>query len=154
MAKKITIYLWKNSWPNLVKAPQRTCGYLMTNDSSLRAQQIQTRGNFFYIFGNKNDVWFIYNGSWTEWSTIWAGIIRVISKSNERAAQVRFEITNMIPYQNCTTRGSITTLLHPFWNCPNTGLGQFKHFIDAVMSRSEIKFMSFFFFWGGGGSKS
>ena len=34
--------------------------------------------------------------------------------SNERAAQVRFEITNMIPYQNCTTRGSITTLLHPF----------------------------------------
>ena len=29
----------------------------------------------------------------------------------------------------------MTTLLHPFWNCPNTGLGQFKYFIDAVLSR-------------------
>ena len=48
--------------------------------------------------------------------------------------------------QNCTTRGSITTLLHPFWNRPNTGLGQFKYFIDAVLSRSEIKFIHF---WGG-----
>ena len=41
-------------------------------------------------------------------------IIRVISKSNERAARVRFEITSMISDQNCTTRSSITTLLHPF----------------------------------------
>ena len=69
----------------------------------------------------------------------------MISKSNERAAQVRFEITRMISDQNCTTRGSITTLLHPFQNCRlNTGLGQFKHFIDAILSRSEIKFMSIF----------
>ena len=29
---------------------------------------------------------------------------RVISKSNERAARVRFEITSMISDQNCTTR--------------------------------------------------
>ena len=81
----------------------------------------------------------IYNGNWTEWSAIWAEIIRVISKSNERAARVRFEITSMISDQNCTTRGSITTLLHPFWNRPNTGLGQFKYFINAVGSRFEIK---------------
>ena len=85
----------------------------------------------------------IDNGNWTEQSAIWAEIIRVISKSNECAAQVRFEITSMISDQNCTTRGSITTLLHPFWNRPNTGLGQFKHFIDAVLSGSEIKFIHF-----------
>ena len=43
-------------------------------------------------------------------------IIRVISKSNERAARVRFEITSMISDQTCTTRSSITTLLDPFLN--------------------------------------
>ena len=84
-----------------------------------------------------------------EGSAIWAEIIRMISKSNERAAWVQFEITSMISDQNYTTRGSITTLLHPFWNHPNTGLGHFKHFIDAVLSRTEIKFIHFFF--GGGG---
>ena len=55
-------------------------------------------------------------GNWTEWSAIWSEIIRVISKSNERAAGVRFEITSMISDQNCTTQSSITTLLHPFWD--------------------------------------
>ena len=88
-----------------------------------------------------SDLTLIYNGNWTEWSEIWAEITRVISKSNERAALVRFEITSTISDQNCSTRGSITTLLHPFWNCPNTGLGQFKHFIDAVLSRFEIWFV-------------
>ena len=73
----------------------------------------------------------INNGNWTEWSAIWSEMIRVISKSNERAARVRFEITSMISDQNCTTRSSITTLLNPFWNRPNTGLGQFKYFINA-----------------------
>ena len=85
----------------------------------------------------------ICNGNWTEWSAIWAEIIRVISKLNERAARVRFEITSMISDQNCTTRGSITTLLHPYWNRPNTGLGQFKYFINAILSRFEIKFIHF-----------
>ena len=85
----------------------------------------------------------VNNGNWTERSAIWAEIIRVISKSNEHAARVRFEITSMISDQNCTTRNSITTLLHPFWNHPNTGLGQFKYFIDAVLSQSEIKFIHF-----------
>ena len=89
----------------------------------------------------------IKNGNWTEWSEIWAEIIRVISKSNERAAaRVRFEITSMILDQNCTAQGSITILLHPFWNRPNIGLGQFKYFIDAVLSWFEIKFIHF---WGG-----
>ena len=55
----------------------------------------------------------INNGNRTEWSAIWSEIIRVISKSNERAARVRFEITSMTSDQNCTTRSSITTLLHP-----------------------------------------
>ena len=58
----------------------------------------------------------LYNGNWTEWSAIWSEIIRVISKSNERAARVWFQITSMISDQNCTTRSSIATLLHPFWN--------------------------------------
>ena len=49
-----------------------------------------------------------------EESAIWAEIIRMISKSNERAARVRFEITSMISDQNYMTRGSITTLSHPF----------------------------------------
>ena len=58
----------------------------------------------------------VNNGNWTELSAIWSEIIRVISKSNERAARVRFEITSMISDQNCTTLSSITVLLHPFWN--------------------------------------
>ena len=90
--------------------------------------------------------WVINNGNWTEWSAIWAEIIRVISKSIKRTARVRFEITSIISDQNCTTQGSITTLLHPFWNSSNTGLGQFKYFIDAVLSWFEIKFIHF---WGG-----
>ena len=40
----------------------------------------------------------------------------VISKSNECTAPVQFEITNMISDKNCTTRSSITTLLHPIGN--------------------------------------
>ena len=50
--------------------------------------------------------------------------------------------------QNCMTRGSITTLLYPFRNRLNTRLGQFKYFIDALLSQFEIKFIHFF--WGGG----
>ena len=83
------------------------------------------------------------NGNWTEWSAIWAEIVRVISKSNELAVRVQFEITSMIADQICTTRSSITTLLHPFWNRP--------HFIDVVVSWFEVKFIHFFFF---GGDKS
>ena len=92
----------------------------------------------------------INNGNWTEWSAIWAEIMRVISKLNEHAARVRFEITSMILDQNCTTRGSITTLLNPFWNRPNKGLGQFKYFINTILSRFEIKFIHFL----GGKNKS
>ena len=43
--------------------------------------------------------------------------------------------------KNCTTQGSITTLLHPVWNRPNTGLGHFNYFIDTVLSQFEIKFI-------------
>ena len=85
----------------------------------------------------------IYNGNWTEWNAIWAEIIRVISKLNLHAVRVQFEITSMISNQNCMTRGSITTLLHPFWNRPNSGFGQFKYFIDVVLSWFEIKFIHF-----------
>ena len=57
----------------------------------------------------------------------------MISKLNECAASD----------QNCTTRGSITTLLHSFWNFPNTRLGQFKYSIDAALSQFEIKLIHF-----------
>ena len=56
----------------------------------------------------------MHNGNLTEWSAIWAEILCVISKSNERTARVLFEIISMISDQNCTAQGSITTLLHPF----------------------------------------
>ena len=42
------------------------------------------------------------------------------------------------------TRFNYQTLLHPFWNRSNTGLGQFKNFIDAIRSWFEIKFIHFF----------
>ena len=80
-------------------------------------------------FNKSNTALGINNGNWTKWSAILA------------------EITSMILDQNCTTWGSVTTLLHPFWNCPNTGLGQFLYFIDTVLSRFEIKLI----YLGGGG---
>ena len=86
----------------------------------------------------------VYNGNWTERSAIWAEIIRVISKSNRRIAWVCFEITRMISDQNCTTRGSITTLLHPFWNHPNIFLMQYW---------AGLKLNSSNFFLGGGGGE-
>ena len=49
---------------------------------------------FDIVIKTKSNV--VYSGNWTEWSAIWSEIIRVISKSNERAARVRFEITSMI----------------------------------------------------------
>ena len=89
----------------------------------------------------------INNGNWTNWGECNLGWNHMRDFQIE---WVRFEITSMISDQNYTTRGSITTLSHLFWNHPNTGLGHFKHFIDAVLSRTEIKFIHFFF-WGGGG---
>ena len=83
-------------------------------------------------FNKSNIALGINNGNWTEWSAILA------------------EITSMILEQNCTTWGSITTLLHPFWNCPNTELGQFLYFIDTVLSRFEIKLIHL----GGGGGEN
>ena len=38
----------------------------------------------------------ISNSNWTEWSTIQGVIMRVISKSDEREARGRFEITSTI----------------------------------------------------------
>ena len=38
----------------------------------------------------------ISNSNWTEWSTIQGVIARVISKSDEREARSRFEITSTI----------------------------------------------------------
>ena len=56
----------------------------------------------------------INNGHCTEWSAIWSEIKRVITKSHDREAGVRFVITSLISDQNCTTRSAISTLLHSF----------------------------------------
>ena len=106
-------------------------------------QNYLPRGQILTFCFKRLNMLMIHNGNWTEWSAVWAEIIRVISKSNERPARVRVIITSMISDQNCMTRGSITTLLHPFWNHPNTGPGKFKYFIDVSLSWSEIKFIHF-----------
>ena len=60
---------------------------------------------------DSNPTWFIMwpihlvgNANWTAWSAIWSEILHLISKSNERATLVKFEINrSMISDQNCTT---------------------------------------------------
>ena len=56
----------------------------------------------------------INNGNCIEWNAIWSEIKRVITKSHDREAGVRFVITSLISDQNCTTRSAISTLLHSF----------------------------------------
>ena len=71
----------------------------------------------------------------------------MISKLNEHAALVRFEITSMISDQNCTTQGSITTLLHPFWNSSNkyrTWSVQIFYWSSTELVWNQIQL----FFWG------
>ena len=58
---------------------------------------------------------------------IWSKIIRVISKSDERAGRVPFEIASMISDQNCTTRSSITT-----YEC-------FIHLVAGLQKRGNKK---------------
>ena len=65
---------------------------------------------------------------------------------NLRCALVQFWNHTYDFSPNSTPLSSITTSLQPFWNRPNTGLGQFKCFIDAVLSWFEIKFIHFL--WG------
>ena len=70
---------------------------------------------------------------------------------NRLSAQREFDLKSQVwSPTKIARRDSITTLLRPFWNRPNTGLGHFKYFIDAALSRFEIKFINFL----GGKSKS
>ena len=89
----------------------------------------------FYSFSIFRQGGPVNNGNWTEWSTVWAGIVRVIWNHKYGFRP------------NCTTGGQLPFLLYPFWNCSNNGLAQFRYFIDAVLSRFEITFI--LFFWGG-----
>ena len=84
----------------------------------------------------------INNGNWTEWIAIWSKIIRVISKSNERVARVRFEITSMISDQNCTPLSSIATLLDPFWSRTIFGEKQLQSFGNS--SCKILRTMTFY----------
>ncbi len=56
----------------------------------------------------------INNGNCTEWRAIWSEIKRVITKSHDRGAGVRFVSTSLISDQNRPTRSAITTLLYSF----------------------------------------
>ena len=66
---------------------------------------------------------------------------------NRTSAQRKFDLKSQVWSQTKIARHEVQLqLLHPFWNSPNTGIGQFKYFIDADLSRSEINFIHF---WGG-----
>ena len=86
----------------------------------------------FYSFSIFRQGGPVNNGNWTEWSTVWAGIVRVIWNH-------KYDFR-----PNCTTGGQLPFLLYPFWNCSNNGLAQFRYFIDAVLRRFEITFILFF----------
>ena len=66
---------------------------------------------------------------------------------NRTSAQRKFDLKSQVWSQTKIARHEVQLqLLHPFWNSPNTGVGQVKYFIDADLSRSEINFIHF---WGG-----
>ena len=75
-------------------------------------EKLKVQELIFYV--RLCSVCYIYNGNCTEWSAIWSEIKRVITKSHDREAGVRFVITSLISDQNCTTRSAISTLLHSF----------------------------------------
>ena len=95
----------------------------------------------------------INNGNWTEWSAIWAEIIRVISKSIECAARVRFEITIWFP-----TKVAWHEVQLPLYYI-HFEIAQIQDLVTSNISLmqywADLK-LNFFFFWGvgGGGSKS
>ena len=64
----------------------------------------------FFVFFNCNSSQksLISNGNRTEWSPIWSIIIRVITKSDDRAAGVRFVYHKYDYRPNWTRRSSIT----------------------------------------------
>ena len=127
----------------------RSASSIWNHKYDFRPKLRDTRFNYHFITcilkSPRYRTWSVQVFHWCSAEPVWNQIIHIfgISKSNKCAARVRFEITSMISDQNCATRGSITTLLHPFWNRPNTGLDQFKYFVDAVLSRFEIKFIHF-----------
>ena len=53
-----------------------------------------------------------YYGNWTEWSAIWSEIIRVISKSNERAAQREFDLKSQVWFQTKIARPEVQLPLY------------------------------------------
>ena len=60
-------------------------------------EQVMFKDKYLSIFSRQMEaIGSISNGNWTEWRTIQGVIERVISKSDEREARGRFEITNTI----------------------------------------------------------
>ena len=66
------------------------------SDNNLASKLVGNRSFFKPLTIEKIVIFMISNSNWTEWSTIQAVIGRVISKSAEREAQGRFEITSTI----------------------------------------------------------
>ena len=62
----------------------------------------------FNILDDQKRITTINNGNRTEWSPIRSVIIRVITKSDDRAAGVRFVYHEYDYRQNWTTRSSVT----------------------------------------------
>ena len=112
-----TIFIDLLGWSNGQRQINNCAGLMILlisiyNGRSLRSQMSKIL--IHWIYGYHRDK--IKNGYWTSSRVIWSEIIRVIWKSDKRAARVRFEVTIVISDQNCTTRSSVTTLLQLFWN--------------------------------------
>ena len=67
---------------------------------------------------------------------------------NRMSAQRKFNLKSLVWFQTKIARHEVQSPLYciHFEIAQNTGLGQFKHFIDAVLSGSELNSCTF---WGG-----
>ena len=127
----------RSVWPGLnrEKAMWRSCFFFQSFrqiENKLKRQQIN-------------------NGEWPEWSAVWAEIIGVISKLNERAARVRFQTRSPCFRPKLHDRSSITTLLDPFWNrtCNLTAYARTTRFLLVPVfieaSYQTMTFLSYIF---------
>ena len=94
--------------------------YFLLNDISFRftysdffkftaePRQLAFPSAFFSVNKRLKNHKIMSNGNRTEWSPIWSVIIRVITKSDDRAAGVRFVFHEYDYRPNWTTRSPIT----------------------------------------------
>ena len=99
------------------KDPEKWCEYRharnQVNNEIKKAKRFYFTKNLDIHKGDIKRSWkLINNGNWTKWSATWSEIKRMITKSHDREAGVRFVITSLISDQNCTTRSAISDPLY------------------------------------------